>query len=105
MSLPDSSASPLKSALEEVDNLTKTFESTLEAYRANVAGDLAEIRERVASEAGRKRRNATVIRDARDLLAVIRLLEVKPEKGRRRDLKKIEAVIEDLQQITRHWSE
>ena len=41
--------------------------------------------------------------DVRDLLMLLRALEVKPAKGRRRDLKKIENLIEELRAITERW--
>ncbi|MGI9087048.1 MAG: hypothetical protein ACR2HH_04785 [Chthoniobacterales bacterium] len=36
------------------------------------------------------------IRDLGDMLGLLRKLKLKPEKGRRRDLRKIDSVIEDL---------
>jgi hypothetical protein len=37
------------------------------------------------------------------MLMLLRGLEVKPDKGRRRDLKRIEALLAELQEITARW--
>ncbi len=43
------------------------------------------------------------IHDLRDMLTVLRTLEIKPAAGRRRDLKKIEAAVEDLRMLVERW--
>jgi hypothetical protein len=37
------------------------------------------------------------------MLMLLRSLEVKPTKGRRRDLKKIETLVEELRNIVNRW--
>ena len=43
------------------------------------------------------------VRDLRDMLTLLRTMETKPQEGRRKDLKKMEAVINDLQLLTAGW--
>ena len=43
------------------------------------------------------------IHDLRDMLTLLRTLEVKPEAGRRKDLKKIETLVEDLRLLSERW--
>ncbi len=43
------------------------------------------------------------IADLRDMLTLLRTLEVKPEAGRRKDLKKIESLVEDLRVLSERW--
>ena len=43
------------------------------------------------------------IHDLRDMLTLLRTLEVKPEAGRRKDLKKIESLVEDLRLLSERW--
>jgi hypothetical protein len=95
--------SPLKTALEEIDSLSQLFDATLEAYRSGVTSKLAILRETVEKGALKKRIPADLIRDARDIVMVIRHLEVKPDKGRRRDLKKMEEALGDIQLIIEKW--
>ena len=44
------------------------------------------------------------IPDLRDMLTLLRTLEVKPEAGRRKDLKKIESLVEDLRLLSERWA-
>ena len=43
------------------------------------------------------------IHDLRDMLTLLRTLEVKPEAGRRKDLKKIESLVEELRLLSERW--
>ena len=95
--------SPVKIALEEIETLRRKFESTLNAYRDEVLGELDRVKAIVEKEAERRRIPADLIPDARDIVMVARQLEVKPEKGRRRDLKKIETALEEIQGIVKKW--
>jgi len=102
------SASPIKSAVEEIDALRRLFRATLKHYGALVETDLDKLREGIAAKEvnGKNpaaRLSAELARDAQDMVTLMRTMEVKPEKGRRRDLKKIEGVIEELQKIVEKW--
>ena len=46
---------------------------------------------------------ASHIRDLRDMITLCRTLDLKPEKGRRKDLKKIDTLVEELQLMIQHW--
>ena len=94
-------ASPLKSAAEELAFLRKMFRDTVDHYAARVESDIASVRESVMNEM--KGKKGTRNRDARDMITLIRTLEIKPEKGRRRDLKKIDSLVEDLQRFAENW--
>ena len=43
------------------------------------------------------------MKSLRDLLLILREVEVKPEKGRRRDLKRIETAVKDMRRIVENW--
>jgi hypothetical protein len=94
---------PLKTAVEELDFLRQAFHVGWKAYGSSVEGEIAKLREIAAGESARGKLPAALIRDARDMVILIRTLEIKPEKGRRRDLKKIEATVEDLKRIVENW--
>ena len=57
----------------------------------------------VARAAAVRREPNSEIHDLRDMLTLLRTLEVKPEAGRRKDLKKIESLVEDLRQLSARW--
>ena len=89
-------ASPLKSAAEELAFLRKLFREAVDQYASRIESDIAAVREVVMAEVKGKKASATRNRDARDMITLIRTLNIKPEKGRRRDLKKIDSLVEDL---------
>ena len=43
------------------------------------------------------------LRDLRDMLTLLRTMQIKPQEGRRKDLKKIESVISDLELLAAQW--
>ena len=48
-------------------------------------------------------RQVPKIRDLRDMLTLLRHRQLKPDKGRRKDLKKIESVVDDLAMLIENW--
>ena len=75
-------------------------------FASSVETDLDRLREGISAKESTIKKPkipAELIRDARDMVTLIRTLEIKPEKGRRRDLKKIVEVVEDLQKIVGKW--
>jgi hypothetical protein len=96
-------ASPMKSAAEELDFLRKVFREIVASYSSRVEGEIAQIREAVISEEKKKKISSSRLRDARDIITLVRTLDVKTEKGRRRDLKKIDLMIEELNRFVENW--
>ncbi len=117
-------ASPFKSATEELDTLRKVFRAACRHYAERVDMEIIRLRERVATAAEAYHGNDKVkaaagmrgrpaaggagdpnfqLRDLRDMLTVLRTLDVKPVAGRRRDLKKIEAAVEDIRVLIERW--
>ena len=79
----------------------RNLHRTSRAYEKSLADDLALViawNESVAKLADPSREQ---IRDLGDMLGLLRKLKIKPEKGRRRDLRKIDAVLEDLVLLSR----
>ncbi|MGB8356934.1 MAG: hypothetical protein WCD79_23760 [Chthoniobacteraceae bacterium] len=96
-------ASPMKSAGEELDFLRKTFREIIASYSARVEGEIAQIRGAVTAEEKKKKLSSARLRDARDIITLVRTMDVKSEKGRRRDLKKIDLLIEELNRFVESW--
>ena len=95
--------SPLKSVAEELDYLRKQVRQTINHFARRLDAEIVQIGETVSAEAGEAKIPVLKMRDARDMLTMLRNLEIKPEKGRRRDLKKVETLVEDLQRMLEHW--
>jgi len=72
-------------------------------YLARLHREVAElirILEKKQAEPGFSRRE---LKELRDVLKRIALLQINPERGRRKDLKKIDALIGELQAIVERW--
>lgn len=93
----------MKSLAEELEFVRKSFRESLEVYSARVETQIKVIREAVLLQT----KSATVpparIRDFRDMLTLCRTLDLKPEKGRRKDLKKIDTLVEELHLMIQNW--
>ena len=75
------------------------------AYAIALAARLDAEIERVskAVETAVDKASGAKIRDLRDMLTLLRHRQLKPDKGRRKDLKKIESVVNDLAMLIENW--
>ena len=104
-------ASPAKSAVEELRALGKIFDAVVTAYADRIRREISETAaaverlERTGEGAPRKnpRLDPSQLRDLRDMLTLLRTVEVRPEKGRRKDLKKIDTLVGDLRLLIENW--
>jgi hypothetical protein len=94
---------PLKPVLDELAFVRNAFHKVITQFAATIEGDLTAVREVIAGTATRKKVSAECAYALREMLMLLRGLNVKPEKGRRRDLKKIESVVEELRKLTDAW--
>ncbi len=95
--------SPAKSALEEIETLRCALRATLLAYASRLDSELDAVRDRVAALGSADKLTPGKLRDLRDMLTLMRHLDAKPDKGRRKDVKKIDAIIGDLTLIVETW--
>lgn len=92
-------SSPVTMLAGELAILRRDLRATIRAYSARLEIDLAESMAAVSS----KRADALSreqLHDIRDLTIMVRKRKLKPEKGRRKDLRKIDSLIRDLHSIT-----
>ena len=95
---------PLPTVAEELAFLRKTFRDLVAAYGAVIEGEITHLHTLVCAAAeSKKKLPASRLADLRDMLMLLRSLEVKPAKGRRRDLKKVENAVEELRTIAERW--
>ena len=98
------SALPLATVAEEMAFLRKMFRDLAVAYSAAVEGEITHLHTLVSAEAESKRKlPASRTSDLRDMLMLLRSIDVKPAKGRRRDLKKVENLVAELRVIADRW--
>ncbi len=91
--LPDSSLT--ERVTLSIGELRKTFRLVAQNYEQRIDKELSEILALLETGRNTKSRIATL----RDMLALIRNLQVRPEKGRRKDLRKIDSLVGDLSML------
>ncbi len=95
---------PLPTVAEELAFLRKTFRELLNSYASGIEGEITRLHTQISADADSKRKlPSSRLDDLRDMLMLLRSLEVKPTKGRRRDLKKVENLVEELSAIADRW--
>ncbi|HSI12799.1 MAG TPA: hypothetical protein VK961_12190 [Chthoniobacter sp.] len=98
------SALPFKTVAEELNFLRKTFRDLAAAYTSQLESSIAHLHAAVQQDGDSKKKlPASRVSDLRDMLMLLRSLDVKPAKGKRRDLKKVESLVEELQMIVDRW--
>jgi hypothetical protein len=91
--------SPVTMLAGELTALRRDLRATIREYAARLEIDLAESLVAVSS----KRVEALSreqLHDIREMTIMVRKRKLKPEKGRRKDLRKIDSLIRDLHSIT-----
>ena len=112
-------ASPYKSVAEELEAFQRMFRQLCQRYSERIenevgqlrdrivaAGNVAAVRNKSASAAARYKRAGGLERmhELRDMLTLLRNLQIKPAEVRRKDLKKVESVLEELQILSKGWT-
>jgi hypothetical protein len=92
--------SPVTMLTEELSALRRDLRKTVRAYAARLELDLAESAAAVALSKQAESLSRERLHDIRDLTIMMRKRKLKPEKGRRKDLRKIDSLIRDLHSIT-----
>lgn len=96
---------PLKPVAEELAFLRKSFKELLSAYATQIEADIAQLQILIAAETdSRKKAPPSRVADLRDMLMLLRSFDIKPARGRRRDLKKVENLVAELRQIADRWA-
>jgi hypothetical protein len=103
MDSPGNDAAPFKSIAEELQGLRTTLRGTVETYFARLDAEIVQVTEAVEKEAAKKKVTTARQRDLRDMLILLRNASVKTDKGRRKDLKKIDGLVGDLAMLTENW--
>src|SRR3954451_12134709 len=93
--------SPVTMLTDELDAVRRDLRRTIRAYAARLELELADsiaamTRHKRVEDLSRER-----LYDIRDLTIMIRKRKLKPEKGRRKDVRKLDSLIRDLQSIAR----
>ena len=96
-------ASPAKALLEELELFRGICRGTLSSIGARLDEQIDAIRARVEALGAGEDVPSGKNRDIRDMLTLLRNAGIKPEKGRRKDLKKLDSISEDLTMMVENW--
>lgn len=93
---PEKLTDQQKECLARLHHLRSMTQEAVHTYLTNVEHDLLEIIDLVTGASGRPMLNRATLRE---LTAILDQLSVRPEKGRRKDLRKIERAIEAMRKL------
>jgi hypothetical protein len=96
-------ASPTKAVVTELQNLRAEVREATDSYAARLESEIERVRVAVETGGNSKNLSSAKIRDLRDMLTLLRHRQIKPDKGRRKDLKKIESMVSDLAMLIENW--
>jgi len=96
-------ASPAKALLEELEIFRGICHGTLDSIGARLDGQIDAIKSRIEALGAGGDVSTGKNRDIRDMLTLLRNAGVKPEKARRKDLKKLDSISEDLTMMVENW--
>jgi hypothetical protein len=88
--------SPVHVLDTELSKLRRDLRATVRAYAARLEIHLAESRAALSSLKPAEDLPRERLHELRELMIHVRKRRVKPEKGRRKDLRKIDSLIEDV---------
>ena len=97
-------ASPMKAAAEELQALETAFLESMDSYKERVLQEIGQVRGAVEKvEAAESDPEQGTVRDLRDMLTLLRNFEIKAAKGRRKDLKKVDSLVQELLELSKSW--
>ena len=98
--LPGSNGRDARKPLDiELNRLRSMFKEIVENYATKVEGEIAQLQEVIAEHGSAGGR----VQAVQAMLTSIRQLKLKPEKGRRKDLKRIHDLVQEMRLLTEAW--
>lgn len=85
--------------LTDLVSLRQILRRTGRAYLVRLEAEIDEIGVWASEQAKERDLPKSRIRDLGDMITLVRKIDAKPSKGRRRDLKKIDATVGDLREL------
>ena len=91
--------SPARSLFTDLVSLRQILRRTGRAYLSRLEAEIDEVTLWASERAKERDLPKSRIRDLGDMITLVRKIDAKPIKGRRRDLKKIDATVGDLREL------
>jgi TolA-binding protein len=96
-------SSPAKMVVKDLEDLRAVFRETIQRHADRVDEEVLAIQRTVKSLAESSQVTSAQMRDLRDMITLLRNTDFKPQKGHRKDLKKIDNLVDDLRMLTEQW--
>lgn len=96
-------STPIRSLVEELEKLRTVLRETTQSYADRIDSEVLAVQETVKAQMPGTKISPSQLRDIRDMITLLRHTDIKTEKGRRKDLRKIDGVVGDLQMLTENW--
>lgn len=96
---PNHETSPARALVTDLISLRRTLRLTGRAYLNRLEAEIDEVTAWATERAQQPNLPKARIRDLGDMITLVRKIDAKPIKGRRRDLKKIDATVGDLREL------
>jgi hypothetical protein len=96
---------PAKMLSEELLGLRHELRDTVRAYTARLEISLAESMSKIRSYGDAEKLSRDRLLEIRDLTIMLRKRKLKPDKGRRKDLRKIDILISEMHGATHPGSD
>jgi len=103
MKAKNDDASPVKALIEDIGTFRDLLRSTLDGIASRVDKDLAAVIAKAEGLGDPESIPNSRNHEIRDMLSLLRNADVKPEKGRKKDLKKLEIIKDDLLMLSEKW--
>ena len=103
MNTKNEDASPVKALKEDIETFRDLLRSTLDGFASRVDKDLAMVVAKAEGLGDPESISKIRIHEIRDMLSLLRNANVKPEKGRKKDIKKLEIIKDDLLMLSEKW--
>jgi len=94
---------PTRALFKELVTLRRTSRRIVTHYLTEIEKEIAALIQQVTALSRSPKSLRERTHALRDMIMLLRALEVKPEKGRRRDLKRIETLLGELKEVTARW--
>jgi hypothetical protein len=91
---------PTQILASEIAVLRQELRATLRAYSARLEITLAESANKIGAYESVEKLPRELVQEIRDITILLRKRKLRPEKGRRKDLRKIDSLIDDLHSVT-----
>jgi hypothetical protein len=96
-------ASPVKAVIEALQELRAEVRQSADSYTARLDSEIERVRAAVEAGSNPRSLSSARLRDLRDMLTLLRRREIKADKGRRKDLKRLESIVSDLGMLIENW--